>query len=229
LAALRVVVWDVDDTLYLERSYARSGFRAVGAHLEAAHGVEGFNAHAWEAFERGVRGTIFNVALETVGVEATGTMVRELVDIYRRHVPDITLLPDAKAAIEEVRELGLGMAVITDGPLSSQRAKVLALDLEAFAQPVICTAALGAGFSKPHPRAFEMVAEHWGARGGELVYVADNPHKDFKAPRELGWHSIRLRRPGGLHREVESQGDVDVELRDMGELMDALSAFGDGH
>ena len=37
------------------------------------------------------------------------------------------------------------MAVITDGPLSSQRAKVLALELEAYAEPVICTSALGAG------------------------------------------------------------------------------------
>lgn len=226
MAALRVVVWDVDDTLYLERSYVRSGFRAVGAHLESAHGVEGLYPHAWSAFQRGVRGTIFNVALENVDVEPTGAMIRELVAVYRGHVPEIELLPDAVAAIEKVSALGLGMAVITDGPLSSQRAKVLALGLEAFVEPVICTAALGPGFSKPHPRAFEMVAEHWDARGPELVYVADNPQKDFKAPRALGWGCVRLCRQGGLHRELESEGDVDVELRDMGELMDALARFG---
>ena len=218
MAGLRVVVWDVDDTLYLERTYARSGFQAVGSHLEATRGTEGFAAAAWNAFERGVRGTIFNVALESIKIDPAQELIRDLVRVYRHHVPQISLLPDAREILELFRNEGLQMAVVTDGPLPSQRAKVLALELEAFAEPVICTASLGPGLSKPHPQAFEMIASRHEARGRELVYVADNPLKDFKAPRALGWRTIRIRRQGGLHRDLPSGSDVDMELESMATL-----------
>ena len=222
VARLGVVVWDVDDTLYLERTYVRSGFQAVSAHLEATRGVEGFSSLAWSAFERGVRGTIFNIALEGMKVDVNPDLIGELVKVYRHHLPEISLLPDARAAMDACAREGLGMAVITDGPLPSQRAKVLALELETFAEPVICTSALGVGFGKPHPKAFEMIAKHHQAKGSELVYVADNPLKDFIAPRSLGWRTIRLRREGGLHCALPSGNDVDVELENMEDIMSLL-------
>lgn len=225
MAALRVVVWDVDDTLYLERSYAQSGFRAAGDFLERRHGVSGFSDVAWDAFERGARGTIFNVALEVLGVPVSADLIQQLVAVYRRHVPAISLLDDAAAAIASCAERGLAMAVITDGPLPSQRAKVLALGLGEFARPIICTSALGAGFSKPNPQAFEMVADRLDARGGELVYVADNPHKDFRAPRALGWRTLRVRREGGLHAAAPSHEDVDLEVSGLTGFMDILAGL----
>lgn len=43
---------------------------------------------------------------------------------------------------------------------------------------------------------------------GRFVYVADNPGKDFIAPKELGWGAIRVRRPGGLHENVDGPGHL---------------------
>ena len=220
MSGLKVVVWDVDDTLYLERSYARSGFQAVSDYLESTEGIEGFSQMAWSSFERGVRGTIFNTVLEALGLEPTRELIQNLVRVYRHHVPQIELLPDARAIIEDCRASGLKMAVITDGPLPSQRAKVLALDLEEFAEPVICTSALGPGLSKPHPKAFEMVADYHAASQAELVYVADNPLKDFKAPHALGWRTVRLRRHGGLHRDLPTEAPVDLECETLDGVME---------
>jgi hypothetical protein len=42
-------------------------FDAVGAFMEARHGVTGFSAVAWRLFESGVRGTTINLALEELG------------------------------------------------------------------------------------------------------------------------------------------------------------------
>jgi putative hydrolase of the HAD superfamily len=50
------------------------------------------------------------------------------------------------------------------------------------------------------------------------VYVADNPAKDFVAPRALGWATVRVRRAGSLHQRVESGPDVDREVTDLGDL-----------
>ena len=51
------------------------------------------------------------------------------------------------------------------------------------------------------------------------VYVADDPLKDFAAPRQLGWLTIRVRRPGGLHyAEENSEIAPDLQLSDCSTL-----------
>ena len=52
-------VFDLDDTLYPERDFVRSGFLAVDEQVRARLGREGFLKTARARFERGERGKIF--------------------------------------------------------------------------------------------------------------------------------------------------------------------------
>jgi putative hydrolase of the HAD superfamily len=93
---------------------------------------------------------------------------------------------------------------------------VTALRLERWFEPIVYTAALGPGSGKPAVRAFESIEAAWGLSGSSLVYVADNPGKDFAGPRRLGWLAIRLRDPRQLRfedeaRSVEFAPDLEVE------------------
>jgi putative hydrolase of the HAD superfamily len=214
----QVVVFDIDDTLYLERDYVRSGFRAVGAWARRSLGVPDLADRAWAAFESGVRATIFNEALAGVDVEATPELIGRLVACYREHQPDILLLADARASLDAAVLTG-PVAVITDGPLASQSAKARSLGLATWSQTMIFTESLGPGFGKPHHRAFELVEERLGVPGDRCAYVADNPAKDFAAPRARGWATIRVRRPRGLHYGVDGGDDIDHELADMTDLL----------
>jgi len=205
-----LVVFDIDDTLYLERDYVRSGFTAVE---RAAAGLPpDFASLAWELFESGRRGDIFDAALEH-HADATAR-IPELVEIYRSHLPTIRPLPDAATALDVVRR-DTAIAVVTDGPATSQRAKAAALGLSWLGPQLVLTADLGPSFGKPHPRAFELIEERTGVGGNRAVYVADNPAKDFGGPRSLGWSTVRIRRPGSLHEAVDSGDDVDVEVVDL--------------
>lgn len=85
----RLVVLDIDDTLYLERDYVRSGFTAVGGWARDELGVDGLGERAWAVFEAGVRRTIFDEALAGAGVEATPDLVTRLAEVYRSHAPTI--------------------------------------------------------------------------------------------------------------------------------------------
>jgi len=216
---MQVVVFDIDDTLYLERDYVRSGFRAVGAWADRALGVPDLADRAWAAFEDGVRQRIFYVALAGCGVEVTPELIDQLVACYRGHVPDIKLLDDARECLELLSlDAGVVVAVVTDGPLASQQAKARSLGLAAWSQHMIFTEALGAGFGKPSSGAFELLEERLGVRGDRCTYVADNPAKDFVGPRQLGWRTIRVRREHSLHFGVESGDDVDQEMADLSDL-----------
>lgn len=193
---IRVVVLDVDDTLYLERDYVRSGFYAVGRWVQEVMDVPGLSETAWELFLAGRRRTTLTDALALCGVEVTDDLRREAVRIYREHEPAIRPTDDAAGFLDGTVTTP-PLAVVTDGPSASQRAKCLALGLYDRADPVVITADHGS--SKPDPEMFRVVERAHGARRSELIYVADNPTKDFMGPQQLGWRCLRIRRPGSLH------------------------------
>ncbi|MBA4490852.1 HAD family hydrolase [Paracoccus sp. S1E-3] len=179
------IVFDLDDTLYLERDFAFSGFDAVEAHL----GVGGFAATCRALFDSPHRAAIFDEALRRHGLsmEAAG-----LVAVYRDHTPRIELCPDAARYLKRG-----GFGLITDGPERTQRAKIAALGLAAFCDQIIPTGQWPTGFGKPHPRAYQaMMAK---APDRRCVYVADNAVKDFVTPNRLGWLTVQILRPGRVH------------------------------
>jgi putative hydrolase of the HAD superfamily len=216
---VRCVVFDVDDTLYLERDYVRSGFAAVGAMVRGRWAVEGFADRAWRLFEAGERGNIFDRALAECALAGGPDVIESLVACYREHRPAIRLHDDARACLDRlVRRFAI--AGLTDGPSQSQHAKVDALGLAVWLTPIVITGDLGPGRGKPDPAGFRLIEETTGAHGGSCVYVADNPDKDFIAPRLLGWRTVRIRRPGGLHALRPSGDDVDREI----ETLDAVES-----
>jgi len=211
------LVFDIDDTLYYERDYVRSGFAAVGVYAEREHGIAGLGPACWTLFESGVRGSTFDRALTDVGHAPDPALVTELIGVYRAHPPRIKLLPDAHAWLGRAY-----IGIVTDGPSASQRAKIAALELSAYVDRAVVTSELGPDAGKPDPRAFALLQGEAGRTGVECCYVADNPAKDFAGPRSLGWHTVRLRRADGLHAAAPSGPDVDREIVTLDELDEAL-------
>jgi putative hydrolase of the HAD superfamily len=66
------------------------------------------------------------------------------------------------------------------------------------------------------------VQEAWGLAAEHLVYVGDNPHKDFDAPHDLGWACVRLRLPGQLHTHAEDRVVPDLTVTSVAALVEAL-------
>jgi putative hydrolase of the HAD superfamily len=184
LGGIELFVFDIDDTVFLERDYVQSGFDAVGGWMSCRFGTVGFGEVCWQMFIAGVRGNTFERALDELGVADAGSLGAELVGVYRRHTPSIALLPDAATILQSLPRDRV--AVITDGPVASQRKKFHALGLDQYAGLVIVTGEMGDGFGKPDQRSFRM-AEKWsGVAGSRCVYFGDNPDKDLQGPEQLG-------------------------------------------
>lgn len=216
---LKCVVFDIDDTLYLERDYVRSGFRAVGKWVHDDLGVSSFFEQAWGQFEAGRRGDIFNAALETLAISPTENLIKTMLSIYRRHDPEISLLPDSEQCLRSVCGKAF-VGVISDGPLLGQQMKVERLGLVSRCEHVILTESIGVEYSKPHPRAFMDMQRAANCEPQACTYIADNPSKDFIAPNRLGWRTIRVRRPGGLHcgTNCSEESQPSIEVRDLSQL-----------
>ena len=221
------VVFDMDDTLYFERDYVKSGFRAVAVAVAERSEVSQEDAFAllWGHFEAGTRGTTFNELLARYPELGEAFAIPDLVAIYREHMPTIDLLPEMERLMLELRTRHVPLGVITDGPYASQRAKADALALERYADAVILTDTWGEDFWKPHPKAFEEMSKSLGVSHEQLIYIGDNPSKDFHAPAQLGWQSVRLRLSEQLRFEHEhGEYRPTKEVTSVAELREFLLA-----
>jgi putative hydrolase of the HAD superfamily len=199
------VVFDLDDTLYPEAAFVRSGFRAVARHAEQALDIpadQGF-AELWGLFEAGVRGTTFNQWLAARGLDPA-PHIPGLVRAYQRHRPDIEPLPEVPGLLRELRQR-YGLGLVSDGAKDVQRAKLDALGLAPLLHAVVFSDELGREHWKPSPAPFLRVMELLDAPPDAGVYVADNPSKDFLGARRAGLRSIRLRLPDGVYAHLEPE------------------------
>jgi putative hydrolase of the HAD superfamily len=208
-ASERVLVFDLDDTLYLEADFARSGFFAVDRWCAAEQGIEGFFEQAWALFQEAPRGNIFDLALDALGVDHEPDLIQAMVAVYREHRPDITCFPDAERILAE-GDRYRGFAIVTDGYAITQKQKVDALGVARFCEPVIRTDVWGRDYWKPHPRSFETIQAHYDAPPEAFTYIGDNPKKDFISPKAMGWHTVRIRRAGALHADLDVAPDLEA-------------------
>ena len=207
MRGIRGVIFDMDDTLYPEKSYVRSGYRAVAACL----GEPAVEQELWEHFLNQ------RAAIDSV-LTARGLMSRkaECVRAYRSHFPDIRLFDEMAALIADLKKQGIRVGLITDGRPEGQRNKIAALGLDALMDDVIVTDELGGiAFRKPNDIAFRMMQCKWGIPFEQLVYVGDNAAKDFLAPRCLGMYSIWFKNADSVHPVVETGVSVDAVATDV--------------
>lgn len=226
------VVFDMDDTLYLERDYVKSGFRAVAEHIGAVADSDAVFAYIWQLFESGARGNTFDQLMAKFPDVAAAFEIPDLVHVYRAHKPDISIIPEMRHLISALRYQGLKIGLLSDGPLISQQAKYDALGVSLLADEMLLTDSMGRQCWKPSPVGFQRLAERMGVANTSLVYIGDNPIKDFIAPRSLGWRTIRLRLAGQLRENLEpddSAAAPHAEARSVAELSRCISEALDGH
>lgn len=220
----RVVVFDMDDTLFPEHEFVYSGFRAVSCYMKKQFGVRDFYDEAVEIFLEGGRGDIFNRILTNKGLDDDGRTIGKLVDIYRSHCPEISLFEDAGWALKYYASI-VPLALISDGFFETQRNKAKSLSLDQYFKKMYFTDQWGRDCWKPSTCAFEMVENEFSVSGCECVYISDNLIKDFIGPNKMGWNSIYINREKGEYSRatVPQDGKPKISIRSLFELKNILN------
>jgi len=219
---ITAVVFDLDDTLYDEIDYCRSGFASVAeflADLPEAPNAQPIFDRLWKQFTTGNRTRTFNAALDELGITYDDKLIRELIKVYRNHIPKITLPEDSKDVLCRLCDK-YTLGLLTDGFLPAQRLKVQALGLEKYFRCIIYTEQLGRQFWKPSPAGFEKLIETLNVKPETAAYVADNEEKDFIAPNKLGFQSIQIIRPARIHTESSEKSGAAARhiIHEIGQL-----------
>jgi len=193
--ANRVVVFDLDDTLYKERDYIASGRRYV--------------YHLMPEIKKRIKEQTFLEYASNEDVwgllcqemEWPACVKESMLWAYRLHCPDIMLDKDMAQMISELEKACKAIVVLTDGRVLTQNLKLKALGLEHF--PAYISESWDG--IKPSPARFKAIEERWPNM--QYVYVGDNPKKDFIAPNQLNWLTIGLVDNG---RNIHAQQRINL-------------------
>lgn len=197
--AIEAVVFDLDDTLYAERDYVRSGYRAVGRFLQdQCDAPAGIDEWMWQRFCAGRADRMFNAAAEQFGLALNDEQIGRLVTVYREHRPSLQPHEDAVAVLDALAGR-VKMGLVSDGFLPAQQYKLEAIGLADRFDAVVFTESLGRASWKPSTDGFVTLTRQLNVAHEHCCYVGDNLAKDFVGPNRLGWRSILWRRDGQVH------------------------------
>ncbi|MBU8881194.1 HAD family hydrolase [Bacillus sp. FJAT-29790] len=214
-------IFDLDDTLYCEHDYVKSGFLAVANEITKSYKEIDENIiHKMliEEWKKNGRGKIFN---EVCGRLKIDLDIFKLVSTYRSHRPQISLYEDARQLLEALRGKNVKLGMITDGDSKMQWNKIKSLGLERLFDCIVVTGDLGTSHWKPSDTPYRKVTQCLNLSHGQCVYIGDNPNKDFITARKLGMGTIRIVRSVGDHMKTKlsNEYEADREINSLKQLL----------
>jgi putative hydrolase of the HAD superfamily len=195
-----VIVFDLDDTLYNEIDFVKSGFKEISKYLQD----DKYYDFMIDEFYQNGSGKVFNKLIENFELDIS---LQRLIEIYRFHKPNINLPQDIVKLLEFTSDYKT--ALISDGHYITQKNKFKSLGLEQYIDYSIFTDFYHT--KKPELKPFEMIMKKYPYES--YIYISDNPKKDFIAPNKIGWKSIRYKNPVGIYREFKSDATYEVHSR----------------
>lgn len=215
-----ILIFDLDDTLYNELDFVQSGFQAVAYFLEEEYGVAKSESLAImnNILHKEGRGAIFDLLLEMKHLHCK-TLVRKCVYIYRHHSPSISPFPEAE---ELLKSLDNPLYIVTDGHKIVQEKKINALNIQKYFKKIYLTHRYGIRHSKPSIYCFDKIRKTEKCDWSDMVYIGDDPNKDFVNLKPLGMHTIRVLK--GNYKDVilDEIHEADYRIPDLTHVKEIL-------
>ncbi len=199
---LKAVFFDVGSTLVYDHGFRERLVEEIASSLEE-HGIEpppparileAWQAQPWPRREELEYWDLLKAmfALRNMGLKPTPSLAedvyRHVLHAYRR---GFRLDPDAPRVLEEVREMGLLVGIISNvGNYEIVSERFETLGLKSLVDVLVASQATV--WKKPSPHIFEMAAHLAGVEPGEAVYVGDNPQLDIEPAKKLGMKAIQV-------------------------------------
>lgn len=213
-----IVVFDLDDTLYEEITYVRSGFRAVANYLSDTYKFTAPDEIYYQLLhllDRDGRGKVFDSYLSQHNLSSS-TVIKKCLSVYRSHSPDIHLSESGNGCLQRLKSCS--KFLVTDGNKVVQTRKINSLGIRPFFKRTLVTHNYGLKHSKPSTYCFHKILSWENRKPQDLVYIGDNPTKDFVNLKKEGFKTVRVLTGEHRGREVSIEYEADYQIESLDEL-----------
>lgn len=222
---IKLVAFDLDDTLYNEKDFVFGAFKEVSQYLSNKYNLDSEDIYndMINILENHGRGKIFNIICDNYNI---GEDIKALVEVYRNAKPKLKLYEDSIEILNKLK-YNYKLGLITDGLAYVQWNKIKLLEIEMYFDNIIVTDDLGREYWKPHIMPFRNMAEKFKLLPSECIYIGDNPNKDFYGAKKFGYKTIRLVREIGdhIHVRLDNEYEADYEVRSLSEIISIIEGI----
>ena len=206
---IKAIVFDLDDTLISEKEYIKSGFQAISEYICKKYDLQ-FKKVLSELMTLSEVDSknVFNRFFDENKIKYTKQEIKKMITIYRNHRPNITFYEDVLDTVEQLKQNNIKISIITDGYIETQKSKLEAINAYEIFDAVIITEELGREYWKPHPKAFEIIKEKLNVNFEEMMYVGDNPEKDFYIGKIYPINTVRIIRTDSIYKNQNYLNDI---------------------
>jgi putative hydrolase of the HAD superfamily len=218
-----IVVFDLDDTLYDEKTFVYSGLTEVSKWISLKSNFEQseiFDYMVNDLLESG-RGKIFNNALKKY-FKFTQKNLKKCISVYRLHTPKIKLKKEVIDLLIYLKSQ-YPLYIVTDGNKIVQNNKIKALNIEFFVKKAFITYRYGLKHSKPSIYCFEIIKKIEKTSWENIMYVGDNPNKDFVNLNKLNVKTVRILQGEFSSVKVSEEFDGKIRINNISDLKKILT------
>lgn len=124
-------------------------------------------------------------------------------------------------ALNEIRELGCKIGIVTNGQTHIQLRSLLALNLDRLVDDYVISETVK--LRKPDPKIFQLAAKNLSVSVESCVFVGDSPTADIVGPRSAGMKTVWL--PNGAIWPKNMPTTADAEIWFLSQLPAVLRSF----
>lgn len=185
----KLIIFDLDNTLYDENTYFRSVFLTFCKKYNfPIKSIETVLDNQSRIYEK----DIFKTFLELLPCGFSKQLHEELFFLYCSLEIPLKLYEDAWNLLNFLQKKEILFAILTNGPIQAQKNKIKNLGLKNY--PVFYAREFGKEYEKPNPLAFQRVLKYFNVEAGLSIFVGDNPKNDIIGSQKVGMCGVWLRR-----------------------------------
>ena len=219
-ALIKAVLLDLDNTLYDEHQFVKSGFKTVARELANNFGLkeELIYSRLYKIFIEQGRNHVFTQTLNYYDIY-TDVTFSNILEVYRNHTPQISIFKDVNDVLPDLKKK-YRLGLVTDGLKFVQKNKVKALKIGSYFDDIVYATDYGGKYCQ---KPFSVVLEKLQVKANESVYVDDDPYRGFAVAKQLGIRTIRMLR--GENKDIlvtDQQVKPDREISNLYQLENSI-------
>ena len=198
LSNIKAILLDLDDTLYAYKPCHQAGYEACKILASEQYSISNADFDkAWKAGRDKVHQDLYGQGAshsrllyaqktsENLFGKSNPQFALDIEETYWRVFLDTMVFnPGVEAFLQEAKDKGIKMCIVTDLTAKIQMRKWKKLDLGRFIDFLVSSEE--AGIEKPGSYMFELAMEKLGVKAEECIMIGDSEEKDIKGAEALG-------------------------------------------
>lgn len=229
---MKAILFDLDDTLFSTTEFARHA-REKAVEAMTDMGIEAPAAEVLAELTEVIRefgsnyGQHFDKLLDRLpphqrrDVNPALIVAAGMAAYHDTKFEHLKAFDDVKPFLEALKKARMRTGIVTHGMTTKQCEKLVRLGIVDLLGPRDIFISEQVGIAKPNPKLYQHALTSMGLLPSEVMMVGDNLAHDIKPPREIGMHTVWIKRSAKPNQDLEAAAPEFV-VNDFAELAEIL-------